>query len=192
MNEAEKAFDILANDDRSISHFSHLDRKLGSSVDDVIKSNLKAMQPGELKTFSFEDGSAGILFLRKFVPGQTDLDASHILLAYEGAASADESVTRSKAEAAALADEVKAKLDAGERFETLARSHSDGPSGKDGGSLGTFGLGTMVPAFERVATSQVEGQISDPVETQFGYHLIRTDRVPTLQPDTASYEVLTI
>lgn len=192
VNEASKAFELLEKDDRSANHYSWTDRVLGESTDANIVKTLGSMQPGELKTVELEDGSAGILFLRKFVPGQTELEASHILVSYKGASSADESVTRTKDEALAVATEIKAKLDAGENFETLAKQLSDGPSGKQGGSLGTFGLGTMVPVFEQVAVSQVKGQISEPTETQFGYHIIRTDSVPALQSNRASYEVLTI
>ncbi|MDP6561968.1 MAG: protein translocase subunit SecD, partial [Candidatus Peribacteraceae bacterium] len=162
------------------------------NVPQAVRNALGSMQPGELRAVNLEDKTSGILFLRKFVPGQTELEASHILISYKGASSAGDDVTRSKAEALILATEIKTKLDGGNRFETLARQYSDGPSGKEGGSLGTFGIGTMVPVFEQVAASQTKGTISDPTETQFGFHIIRTDKVPTLTKNTASYEVLSI
>ncbi len=192
VNEASKAFDILATSDRTLSHNTYTDRLLDSNVAEEVSSMIASMQPGELRTVALDNNSSAVLFLRKFVPGQTQMGASHILVAYEGAASAGSDVTRSKQEALALAQELKQQLDNGSRFETVAVQYSDGPSGKDGGDLGTFGVGTMVPAFEQVVVNQQAGDISDPVETQFGYHIIRTDLVPTLQSSTASYEQLTI
>ncbi|MCA9370585.1 MAG: protein translocase subunit SecD [Candidatus Peregrinibacteria bacterium] len=192
VNEADKAFEIIASQDRAITYSTWKDRSLTNAVPTVIQNALSSMQLGELRAVTMDDNTAAVLFLRKFVPGQTEMEASHILVAYKGAASAGEDITRSKAEALALAEDIKSKLDNGTRFETLARQYSDGPSGKDGGSLGTFGIGTMVPAFEQAVTSQSKGEVSQPVETQFGYHIIRTDKVPTLTNNTASYEVLTV
>lgn len=65
------------------------------------------------------------------------------------------------------------KLDEGVSFEQLAKDFSQCPSGKSGGNLGSFGRGQMVPEFE-VATFALEvGQVSAPVKTQFGHHLIK-------------------
>ncbi len=193
VNEASTAFDILSQQDKTLTHSTWTDRTLRSDdVPEAISTALKGMQPGDLRSVNLNDNSAAVLFLRKYVSGQAEMAASHILIAYKGASSADAGVIRNKEEALSLANEVKAKIDNGANFETLARQYSDGPSGKTGGSLGTFGIGTMVPAFEQVATSLSVGQISDPVETQFGYHVIRSDKVPTLTSDTASYESLTV
>ena len=65
------------------------------------------------------------------------------------------------------------KLKEGVSFEQLARDFSQCPSGESGGNLGEFGKGMMVPAFEKVAFSLNIGEISEPVKTQFGYHLIK-------------------
>jgi len=67
---------------------------------------------------------------------------------------------------------LKAKIDAGESFADLARVHSKCPSGPLGGDLGEFGPGQMVPAFEQATHNTPVGQVSQPVQTQFGYHLI--------------------
>ena len=65
------------------------------------------------------------------------------------------------------------KLDEGASFEDLARDFSNCPSGKGGGALGEFGRGMMVKPFEDAAFALEVGQVSDIVQTQFGYHLIK-------------------
>lgn len=66
------------------------------------------------------------------------------------------------------------ELQGGADFETLAKEHSTGPSGPNGGDLGEFGRGQMVPAFEAVAFSLEKDSIStEPVRTQFGWHIIQ-------------------
>jgi peptidyl-prolyl cis-trans isomerase C len=74
----------------------------------------------------------------------------------------------------AEANKVLERLKKGEKFETLARELSlDKASAKQGGDVGYFGRGQMVPEFERAAASLKVGQISEPVKTQFGYHIIK-------------------
>ena len=67
---------------------------------------------------------------------------------------------------------VKGKIDAGGDFGELAKEYSDGPSGPAGGELPPFGRGQMVPAFDEVVWNLEIGEVSDPVETEFGYHII--------------------
>ncbi|MDN4075748.1 peptidylprolyl isomerase [Fictibacillus terranigra] len=72
------------------------------------------------------------------------------------------------------ADEVKAKLDKGEDFAKLAEKYSKDPGSKSkGGDLGFFGKGQMVPEFDKVAFKLKPGQVSNPVKSQFGYHIIK-------------------
>ena len=71
------------------------------------------------------------------------------------------------------AQEIIAKLNDGGDFATLAKESSTGPSGPNGGALGTFGRGQMVPVFETTAFSMPVGSFSaEPVQTQFGWHVI--------------------
>jgi len=67
---------------------------------------------------------------------------------------------------------LKAKIDAGENFGTLAKLHSKCPSSANGGDLGEFGPGQMVPPFEQATFATPVGGVSQPVQTQFGYHLV--------------------
>ncbi len=88
-----------------------------------------------------------------------EVEASHILVDDE-----------------ALAREIYIKIDKGVPFEELAEKHSTCPSKTSGGSLGKFGRGQMVPEFESVAFALEENEVSIPVKTQFGYHVIRVDK----------------
>ena len=82
----------------------------------------------------------------------------------------------SKEEARKKADEVLAKAKKGEDFAALAKQYSDDPGSKDkGGEYPFFPHGQMVPEFEKAAFALQPGQISDVVETQFGYHIIKLE-----------------
>lgn len=107
------------------------------------------------------------------------LAARHILVSYEGAQGAPKSLTRSRAEALERARALHARLLAGEDFSALARAESDDPSASMGGMLGSFEPGTMVPLFEQPLVRLDEGELSEPVETPFGFHLI--ERLPLLE-----------
>ncbi|WP_138924593.1 peptidylprolyl isomerase [Sulfitobacter sp. BSw21498] len=87
-----------------------------------------------------------------------EFSASHILLETEEDAKA-----------------VKTELDEGADFAELAKEKSTGPSGPAGGTLGWFGPGMMVPAFETAVAELEVGAVSEPVETQFGWHVIKLD-----------------
>ena len=71
------------------------------------------------------------------------------------------------------ANDLLSQIKAGSDFGQLARAHSQCPSGKSGGDLGYFGRGQMVKEFEIAAFGLEPGQVSQPVKTQFGFHLIK-------------------
>ncbi len=99
--------------------------------------------------------------------------ASHILLAVDSDAS-DSALEEKKS----LADELVARIAAGETLAALAPEFSDDPGSADnGGSLGEFGRGVMVSAFEEVAFAMNEGEVSDPVKSEFGFHIIQLDKI---------------
>lgn len=100
--------------------------------------------------------------------------AQHVLVAYKGAKRAPKGVTRSKADAKARAAEGLAKVRAGTPFEDVVKEYSDDTGSVDRmGSLGKFRREDMDPAFAAAAFALAVGQVSDPVETPFGFHIIK-------------------
>ncbi len=98
------------------------------------------------------------------------LSAAHILVQFPSDKPSDEE----KAAALKKIQEIKAQLkEDGSNFAELAKLHSSCPSAEQGGELGKFPQGTMVPEFEAALMKLKVGEISDPVETMFGYHLIK-------------------
>ncbi len=80
------------------------------------------------------------------------------------------------------AEEVLEKINAGEDFAELATTYSEDPgSASNGGSLGSFPRGAMVPEFENVAFTLEIGEISEPIESKFGFHIIKVDDYQTVK-----------
>lgn len=107
------------------------------------------------------------------------VDAQHILIKPAGNSDADKSAARAKAES------LIAQIKGGADFDSLARSESGDPgSATAGGRLGQFARGQMVKPFEEAAFAAKVGDIVGPVETQFGYHIIRINEkvTPGQQP----------
>jgi len=104
------------------------------------------------------------------------ISAVHVLVAWRGSA-AGNAATRTQAEARTRAEDVLRRARAGEDMGNLAAQFSDEPGHETRrGDLGSFGRGAMVPPFEQAAFALSVGQISDIVETQFGYHVIKRTR----------------
>ena len=112
-----------------------------------------------------------------------EVRASHILISYKGSQGAK--IERSQEEAEKLANEIAAKAKTGEDFSDLALKYSDDPSAKaNKGDLGYFTWGRMTDAFQQAAFGMKPGEISDPIKTEFGYHIIKVvDRRPNPQYD---------
>ncbi len=70
------------------------------------------------------------------------------------------------------AQQLKTEIENGADFADLAKQHSSCPSGAQGGDLGKFGRGMMVPEFDKVVFSAPINEVQGPVKTQFGYHLL--------------------
>ncbi|HAK37794.1 MAG TPA: hypothetical protein DCM60_06050, partial [Nitrospina sp.] len=105
--------------------------------------------------------------------------AAHILFRPEpGNDSSEESKKKADEEAKKEADGILKKIRDGEDFAELAKKHSDDTnSGEKGGSLGEFPKGMMVPEFEGALEKLKPGEISEPIKTSFGFHIIRLDEV---------------
>jgi len=95
---------------------------------------------------------------REMFVDKEEVKAKHILVS-------------SEEEANKIVDEINGGL----AFEEAAKKYSTCPSSQEGGDLGFFSAGQMVPEFEKVAFSQKSGEMSAPVKTQFGYHIILTE-----------------
>ena len=91
--------------------------------------------------------------------GSLEYNASHILVKEEDQATA-----------------IRKDISNGKNFEALAKEHSIGPSGKNGGNLDWFDLGSMVPEFSTALMVLSDGDISQPVQTKFGWHLIKLNK----------------
>jgi len=73
-----------------------------------------------------------------------------------------------------LCNELKTRIANGEDFAEIAKEYSQCPSGAQGGDLGEFGQGQMVPEFDAVVFNEATNVVHGPVQTQFGYHLLET------------------
>lgn len=144
-------------------------RDAGMNNDDIFKRRLSYLEDRTLRRDYFTDKVAAAItedsvkaaydeFTKTFVPAE-EVHARHILVATEEEAKA-----------------IKADLDGGKPFEVLAMEKTTDPSGKqNGGDLGFFQKGMMVPEFEAVAFTLEPGKISDPVKSQFGWHIIKVE-----------------
>ena len=121
------------------------------------------------------DGYVVVERLKDPPPGPERIAARHILIGYAGSPQVVQGVTRTESEARALAQRVLAqarKPDAD--WKALAAQYTDEAAGKNtGGDLGKFGRHQMVPAFEHAAFALAVGQISDVVQSPFGFHIIQ-------------------
>ncbi len=103
--------------------------------------------------------------------------ASHILIAHAAARRRPMHISRDAKAARDKAERILARIRKGEDFEALARAESDCSSASKGGFLGAFGHGAMDARFEAAAYALDIGGIAGPVETPFGFHIIRRDEI---------------
>lgn len=184
------------------------------SIPSKIKDVIKSLEVGEIRKELIESGGnftidasgqavedTGLSIIRlidKKEEKKNDLQVavSHILISFKGADKADAAVTRTDEEAYALAKELKVKLAAGEDFGTLAEGYSDDPGSKTAKGVlpsPVTGKGDYVYDFEQAALAlKNTGDTSEIVKTQFGYHIIKADKVEKDVKDIKyKYEAIT-
>jgi len=143
-------------------------------VDFAVQNERRSLMAGEtinnITTGAVTDEAIQAAYDARFADATpaTEYNASHLLVETEEEAIA-----------------AQARIADGEEFADVARDVSTGPTGPNGGNLGWFGAGQMVPAFEQTVMELSVGDVSDPVETQFGWHVVtlletRNKDIPTL------------
>lgn len=168
--EFKKAIKDLEMDEKDLREYTRRDILISRFVETAFVS--KTVVP-EADIRSFYDNNPD-----KFKRDET-VKASHILIGVDNKATADD-----KKKAREKADKLKKELAGGADFATLAKGNSTCPSSQQGGDLGFFGKGQMVPPFENAAFALKSGETSEVVETQFGCHIIKlTERKPAVTTD---------
>jgi len=175
---------------RTMKHHSDLETQIRSlGTDDVIEAFRKHLSSNRLtiaaagdlergdKTASNDDPAPA---KPKAVDEEGKISAAHILIMHKDSQRVPPDITRTKEQALALAKEIAAKARSKNAdFAALAEEYSDGPSGPRGGDLGSFAPERMVKPFSDATLKLAVGEVSDPVETAFGYHIIRRQEVKT-------------
>jgi peptidyl-prolyl cis-trans isomerase C len=145
-----------AAEDKKVENSEDFKRRIAFArnrllMDSLLASEGKTATTDEAMKKVYEDAS-------KQITGEQEVHARHILVETEDEAKA-----------------VKAELDKGGDFAELAKKKSKDPGASDGGDLGFFTKDQMVPEFSAVAFAMEPGKISDPVKSQFGWHIIKVE-----------------
>ncbi len=159
---------------RKLDQRPEVQERMALQVDNVLASEMFRIVNADLK---LEDAAVQSYY-DQHKSEYEQVTASHILIRSKGSTvplkPGEKDLTDE--EALAKAKDLREKLVKGADFATLAKAESDDTgSGANGGSLGTFGRGRMVAVFEQAAFSLPVGQISEPLKSQFGYHLIKVE-----------------
>jgi peptidyl-prolyl cis-trans isomerase C len=154
-----------AAEDKKIADQADFKKKLDFARNRLLMDNLlaaegKAALTDEAMKKVYDDAA-------KQISGEQEVHARHILVQTEDEAKA-----------------IKAELDKGADFAKLAKEKSKDPGASDGGDLGFFTKEQMVPEFSKVAFTLEPGKISDPVKTQFGWHIIKVEEKRNRKPPT--------
>lgn len=152
-----------AAEDKKIAEQADFKKKLDFARNRLLMDNLlaaegKAALTDEAMKKVYDDAA-------KQISGEQEVHARHILVQTEDEAKA-----------------IKAELDKGGDFAKLAKEKSKDPGAADGGDLGFFTKEQMVPEFSKVAFELAPGKISDPVKTQFGWHIIKVEEKRNRKP----------
>jgi peptidyl-prolyl cis-trans isomerase SurA len=137
----------------------------------ISRGRLMQMRVATKVKVTEEDLKAAYAQYSKLEGEEFEVHARHILVAVDPKTT-PEQVEGARKKAEAIAEEARRP---GMNFEALAKARSEGPSREDGGDLGFFRRGVMVPAFEQAAFSLKVGEVSDPIRTNFGWHVLKVE-----------------
>jgi peptidyl-prolyl cis-trans isomerase C len=152
-----------AAEDKKVDNSDEFKKRLAFArtrllMDQLLANEGKAATTDEAMKKVYDDAA-------KQIAGEQEVHARHILVETEDEAKA-----------------VKAELDKGADFAELAKKKSKDPGASDGGDLGFFTKDQMVPEFSNVAFALEPGKISDPVKSQFGWHIIKVEEKRNRKP----------
>ena len=135
-----------------------VDKATTLSIDNAVSGLLAGEAVGKIMKAAVTEEALQAAYQKRFTDAKPvkEYRASHILVETEDEAKA-----------------IRAELDGGADFAELAKSKSTGPTGPGGGDLGWFAPGVMVPEFEEAVMKLEPGQVSDPIQTQFGWHIVK-------------------
>lgn len=171
----KKSFEKTGLDEKFLDGFAK-EKATMMSLSEYLKKKSKPTEK-ELKEYYEKNG--------------TKVKAAHILLTTTDKNGKPLSPEK-KAEIKKKADSLYKKAKNGADFKQLAIDNSQDPgSAQNGGDLGEFGKGQMVPEFEKAAFGLKEGEVSEPVETQFGYHIIKLEKIIKSDFDKSKAEMET-
>jgi len=166
----KKAIKDLEMDEKDLREYTRRDLMISQYVETTFAAKANVSET-EIRAFYDKNPD-------KFKRDET-VKASHILIGVDDNATADE-----KKAAREKAEKLHKEVVGGADFAAVAKENSTCPSAPQGGDLGSFGKGQMVPAFEKAAFALKPGEISPVVETQFGFHIIKlTEKNPATTVD---------
>lgn len=166
--EFEAALKDSGVTEKDLAEISRKDIVISSYIEKNIVPSITVTDEEIIKFY--DDNKAGL-------GEEPQVKASHILIGVDSAATPEV-----KAKAKEKAEAILKELKGGKDFAEAAKADSTCPSKDQGGDLGFFGKGQMVPQFEQVAFALKPGEISEVVETQFGYHIIKLTEKKDAEP----------
>lgn len=150
--------------------------RVGVTIENLMKDVTKDLEVSEDRLKAYYSDN-----LEQF-KHEEEVSAAHILIKTDATAAdpkADE------AQALAKIQDILKQIREGADFADMAKKHSEDPgSGSQGGDLGFFGKGRMVPEFEKTAFAMKDGEVSEPFKTQFGYHIIKREEYRPARTET--------
>lgn len=167
--QKKKQFASTADYEKALKETNLTEKDLKLLVrKDIVINNLLSKEVADKVTVTDEEVKKFYDDNKEKFKKEESVRASHILIGADEKASAED-----KKKAKEKAESIRKRLVAGEDFAAVAKKESTCPSAPQGGDLGSFSRGQMVPEFEKVAFALKPGEISEVVETKFGYHIIK-------------------